>query len=74
LDKDASEDDFKTLLAGSKDQLDFVPPLAFDLLYARLDGGVLLFFRLCLSAGLLAGLHHLGVVCNAPTNPPKGTA
>lgn len=35
LDKDASEDDFKTLLAGSKDQLDFVPPLAFDNLYSQ---------------------------------------
>lgn len=35
LDKDASEDDFKTLLTRSKDQLDFIPPLAFDNIYAQ---------------------------------------
>lgn len=35
LDEDASEDDFKTLLTGSKDQLDFIPPLAFDNIYAQ---------------------------------------
>lgn len=35
LDKDASEDDFKTLLAGSEDRLDFTPPLAFDNIYAQ---------------------------------------
>lgn len=33
LDEDASEDDFKSLLMGSKDQLDFIPPLAFDNIY-----------------------------------------
>lgn len=35
LDKDASEEDFKTLLKESKDQLDFSPPLAFDNIYAK---------------------------------------
>ncbi|KAJ5834330.1 hypothetical protein N7447_000356 [Penicillium robsamsonii] len=35
LDKDASEEDFKTLLKESKDQLDFIPPLAFDNIYAK---------------------------------------
>jgi hypothetical protein len=37
LDDDASEDDFRSLLMGSKDQLDFVPPLAFDNLHTKND-------------------------------------
>lgn len=35
LDDDTSEDDFRSLLTGSKDQLEFVPPRAFDNLYAQ---------------------------------------
>lgn len=35
LNKNASEDDFKNLLAGSKDQLAFTSPLAFDNLHAK---------------------------------------
>lgn len=38
------------------------------LLYARIDDGVLWFVRLCPSAGLLARLHHLGVVCNVQSD------
>ncbi|KAJ6102635.1 hypothetical protein N7486_005062 [Penicillium sp. IBT 16267x] len=35
LDEDASEDDFKNLLTKSKDELDFLPPLAFDNIYTQ---------------------------------------
>ena len=35
LDKDASDEDFRTLLAEGKDQLSFTPPLAFDNVYAQ---------------------------------------